>query len=73
MAGVEGQAYAAMQRMVRGTLPGRRGLKLVLEHNIAFIRDLCDEGVFRHSPAPSWRAARSPSCLQSATHRTFGH
>jgi branched-chain amino acid transport system ATP-binding protein len=39
MAGVEGQSYAAMQRVC------------VVEHNVAFIRDLCDEGVFMFSGA----------------------
>jgi branched-chain amino acid transport system ATP-binding protein len=45
MAGVEGQAYQAMQRVVRDV--AARGVAVcVVEHNIAFIRDLCDEGVF---------------------------
>ena len=45
MAGVEGQAYEAMQqRRPRG---GGSGVAVcVVEHNVAFIRDLCDEGVF---------------------------
>jgi branched-chain amino acid transport system ATP-binding protein len=50
MAGVEGQSYAAMQRVVREV--AERGVAVcVVEHNIAFIRDLCDEGVFMFSGA----------------------
>jgi len=48
MAGVEGQAYAAMQRVVRQV--AESGVAVcVVEHNIAFIQDLCDEGVFMFS------------------------
>jgi branched-chain amino acid transport system ATP-binding protein len=50
MAGVEGQAYAAMQRMVRDVAASGVAV-CVVEHNIAFIRDLCDEGVFMFSGA----------------------
>ena len=50
MAGVEGQAYAAMQRMVREV--AESGVAVcVVEHNITFVRDLCDEGVFMFSGA----------------------
>lgn len=50
MAGVEGQSYAAMQRVVRDVAD--RGVAVcVVEHNVAFIRDLCDEGVFMFSGA----------------------
>lgn len=50
MAGVEGQAYAAMQRVVREV--AESGVAVcVVEHNIAFVRDLCDEGVFMFSGA----------------------
>jgi branched-chain amino acid transport system ATP-binding protein len=50
MAGVEGRSYAAMQRVVREVAD--RGVAVcVVEHNIAFIRDLCDEGVFMFSGA----------------------
>jgi branched-chain amino acid transport system ATP-binding protein len=50
MAGVEGQSYAAMQRVVRDV--AERGVAVcVVEHNVAFIRDLCDEGVFMFSGA----------------------
>jgi branched-chain amino acid transport system ATP-binding protein len=50
MAGVEGQSYAAMQRVVREV--AERGVAIcVVEHNVAFIRDLCDEGVFMFSGA----------------------
>lgn len=50
MAGVEGQSYAAMQRVVREAAD--RGVAVcVVEHNVGFIRDLCDEGVFMFSGA----------------------
>jgi branched-chain amino acid transport system ATP-binding protein len=45
MAGVEGQAYEAMQKIVREV--AHAGVAVcVVEHNVAFIRDLCDEAVF---------------------------
>ena len=45
MAGVEGQLYSIMQRVVRDV--AESGVAVgVVEHNVAFIRDLCDEGVF---------------------------
>jgi branched-chain amino acid transport system ATP-binding protein len=45
MAGVEGQAYALIQKAVREI--AATGVAIcVVEHNVAFIRDLCDEGVF---------------------------
>ncbi len=45
MAGVEGQAYEAMQKIVREV--AATGVAVcVVEHNVAFIRDLCDEAVF---------------------------
>ena len=45
MAGVEGQSYAVMRRVVREVAD--RGVAVcVVEHNVAFVRDLCDEGVF---------------------------
>jgi branched-chain amino acid transport system ATP-binding protein len=45
MAGVEGQAYEAMQKIVREV--AQSGVAVcVVEHNVAFIRDLCDEAVF---------------------------
>ena len=45
MAGVEGQAYEAMQRIVREV--AHSGVAVcVVEHNVAFIRELCDEAVF---------------------------
>jgi branched-chain amino acid transport system ATP-binding protein len=50
MAGVEGQAYAAMQRVVREV--AQSGVAVcVVEHNISFVKDLCDEGVFMFSGA----------------------
>ena len=45
MAGVEGQFYVTMQKVVRDV--ARSGVAVgVVEHNVGFIRDLCDEGVF---------------------------
>ena len=45
MAGVEGRTYEAMQRVVREV--ALSGVAVcVVEHNVAFIRDLCDEAVF---------------------------
>ena len=41
----KGQSYAAMRRVVREVAD--RGVAVcVVEHNVAFVRDLCDEGVF---------------------------
>jgi branched-chain amino acid transport system ATP-binding protein len=45
MAGVEGHAYEAMQKIVREVAAAGVAV-CVVEHNIAFIRDLCDEAVF---------------------------
>lgn len=45
MAGVEGQAYALIQKTVREVAASGVAV-CVVEHNVAFIRDLCDEGVF---------------------------
>jgi ABC-type branched-subunit amino acid transport system ATPase component len=45
MAGVEGQAYATMQRVVRDEAAAGRAL-CVVEHNVSFIRDLCTRAVF---------------------------
>jgi len=45
MAGVEGQAYAAIQRVVRAVAASGVAVAVV-EHNVGFIRDLCDEAVF---------------------------
>ena len=45
MAGVEGQAYETMQRVVREV--AAQGVAVcVVEHNVAFVRDLCDHAVF---------------------------
>ena len=45
MAGVEGQTYALIQKVVRDLTAS--GIAVcVVEHNVAFIKDLCDEGVF---------------------------
>ena len=45
MAGVEGPAYEAIQEVVRGEADLGRAV-CVVEHNISFVRDLCDEAVF---------------------------
>jgi branched-chain amino acid transport system ATP-binding protein len=45
MAGVEGQAYAMIQKVVRDLAASGVAI-CVVEHNVEFIRDLCDEGVF---------------------------
>ena len=45
MAGVEGQSYRIMQEVVRDVAASGVAV-CVVEHNVAFIRDLCDEGVF---------------------------
>ena len=45
MAGVEGQAYAAMQQVVRAEAAAGRAV-CVVEHNVSFIRDLCTRAVF---------------------------
>ena len=48
MAGVEGHSYATIQRVVRDVAAS--GIAVgVVEHNVAFVRDLCDEGVFMFS------------------------
>jgi branched-chain amino acid transport system ATP-binding protein len=45
MAGVEGQVYATMKKVVREVAASGVAV-CVVEHNVAFIRDLCHEGVF---------------------------
>jgi branched-chain amino acid transport system ATP-binding protein len=45
MAGVEGPAYDAIQTLVRNEAEAGRAI-CVVEHNISFIRDLCDSAVF---------------------------
>ena len=45
MAGVEGRTYEAMQRVVREVAASGVAV-CVVEHNVAFIRELCDEAVF---------------------------
>ncbi len=45
MAGVEGQTYQTIQKVVRDIAADGVAV-CVVEHNVAFIRDLCDEGVF---------------------------
>ena len=73
MAGVEGQAYQAMQRVVREV--AESGVAVcVVEHNISFVRDLCDEGVFMFAGAimargPVAELIRNPQL----TELYFGH
>ena len=73
MAGVEGQSYAAMQRVVREV--AAQGVAVcIVEHNVAFIQDLCDEGVFMFSGAilargPIAELIRNPQL----TELYFGH
>ena len=73
MAGVEGQSYAAMQRVVREVAD--RGIAVcIVEHNVAFIQNLCDEGVFMFSGAilargPVAELIRDPQL----TELYFGH
>jgi branched-chain amino acid transport system ATP-binding protein len=45
MAGVEGQAYETMQSVVREVAASGVAV-CVVEHNVAFVRDLCDHAVF---------------------------
>jgi branched-chain amino acid transport system ATP-binding protein len=45
MAGVEGQAYETMQSIVREVAASGVAV-CVVEHNMAFVRDLCNEAVF---------------------------
>ncbi len=45
MAGVEGPAYDSIQRVVRNEAASGRAI-CVVEHNISFIKDLCDRAVF---------------------------
>ena len=45
MAGVEGPAYESIQTVVRGEAAAGRAI-CVVEHNISFIKDLCDLAVF---------------------------
>ena len=47
---LEMASYAAMQRVVREVAD--RGVAVcVVEHNVAFVRDLCDAGIFMFSGA----------------------
>ncbi len=48
MAGVEGQAYETMQRVVREAAASGVAV-CVVEHNVSFIKDLCDSGIFMFS------------------------
>lgn len=48
MAGVEGKAYETMQRVVRDAASSGVAV-CVVEHNVSFIKDLCDSGIFMFS------------------------
>ena len=48
MAGVEGQSYETIQKVVR-ELAASGVAVCVVEHNVAFIRHLCDEAIFMFS------------------------
>ena len=45
MAGVEGPAYESIKSVVRDEAAAGRAI-CVVEHNISFIKDLCDVAVF---------------------------
>jgi branched-chain amino acid transport system ATP-binding protein len=45
MAGVEGPAYEAIKKVVRDEADVGRAVCIV-EHNIAFVGDLCDRAIF---------------------------
>jgi len=73
MAGVEGQAYQAMQRIVREVAAADVAV-CVVEHNIAFIRDLCDEAVFMFQGRILHAAARQDLIANpELTELYFGH
>jgi branched-chain amino acid transport system ATP-binding protein len=73
LVGVARAPYAAMQRVVREVAD--RGVAVcVVEHNVAFVRDLCDEGIFMFSGAIMARGSvaeliRNPQL----TELYFGH
>jgi ABC-type branched-subunit amino acid transport system ATPase component len=48
MAGVEGPAYDTMKAIVRQEAEGGRAV-CVVEHNVSFIKDLCNSAVFMAS------------------------
>jgi ABC-type multidrug transport system ATPase subunit len=48
MAGVEGNAYETMQSIVREEAASGRAV-CVVEHNVSFIKDLCNSAVFMAS------------------------
>jgi ABC-type branched-subunit amino acid transport system ATPase component len=45
IAGVEGAAYEALKNVIRSEARNGRGICIV-EHNISFVRDLCDRVLF---------------------------
>lgn len=48
MAGVEGQAYDTMKRLIREAA-GEGKAVCVVEHNVSFVKDLCDRALFMFS------------------------
>lgn len=50
MAGVEGPAYDAMKEVVRAEAAAGRAV-CVVEHNVSFVKDLCDQAVFMFNGA----------------------
>lgn len=56
MAGVEGPAYDAIKEVVRGEAAAGRAV-CVVEHNISFVKDLCDQAVFMFNGAIAARGS----------------
>ena len=73
MAGVEGRTYEAMQRIVREVASSGVAV-CVVEHNVAFIRDLCDEAVFMFQGRILGRGSVADlTANQQLTELYFGH
>jgi branched-chain amino acid transport system ATP-binding protein len=73
MAGVEGQAYEVMQKIVREVAASDVAV-CVVEHNVAFIRDLCDEAVFMFQGRILARGSIAELIVNPAlTELYFGH
>ena len=70
MAGVEGQAYETMQSVVR-EVAGQGVAVCVVEHNVAFVRDLCDDAVFMFQGKILARGTVHGSDRQSAADRAL--
>jgi branched-chain amino acid transport system ATP-binding protein len=73
MAGVEGRTYEAMQRIVREVASSGVAV-CVVEHNVAFIRELCDEAVFMFQGRILGRGSVADlTANQQLTELYFGH